>query len=38
MSTNPEVLNTVENDQIDLSVEISFNLLAQEGNIDWFLC
>ncbi len=38
MSTNPEVLNTVENDQIVLSEEISFNLLAQEGNIDWFLC
>lgn len=38
MSTNPEVLNTVESDQIVLSEEIRFNLLAQGGNIDWFFC
>ena len=38
MSTIPEVLNTTENAQIDLSEEISFNLLAQEGSIDWFFC
>ena len=38
MRTNPEVLNTAENDQLVLSEEVSFNLLAQEGNIDWFLC
>jgi len=38
MSTDPEVLNTVENDQIVLSEEVSFNLLAQEGSVDWFFC
>ena len=38
MSTDPEVLNTVENEQIVLSEEVSFNLLAQEGSVDWFFC
>lgn len=38
MSTTPQTFNSTDNDEIILSEEITFSPLAQEGNIEWFLC
>ncbi|WP_244175111.1 ATP-binding protein [Pantoea conspicua] len=38
MSTNPQALNSAENDEFTLSDDIVFSPLAQEGNIEWIRC
>jgi len=38
MSINPQTSDLAENDSIALSDDISFSPLAQEGNVEWFLC
>lgn len=38
MSINPQTSDLAENDAIALSDDISFSPLAQEGNVEWFLC
>lgn len=38
MSMSPQALNSAEKDEVVLSEEMTFSLLAQEGNIDWLQC